>query len=162
MKTVINKQSGKVLFAIANFEDTETEIAIDEILTEFFLVPYFNQETREFYDGATQEAIQGLRTENIKLAYEQRKLDGWDAYQSFRADMVKEIYDEIITKQQAFIIEDYLGKGYDKIAQQGDWETAYYKLSTTVIAEQHSFVQSYLDSAKAIMLNYIQTNYKPM
>lgn len=162
MKTVINKQSGKVLFAIANFEDTETEIAINEILTEYFVVPYFNQTTREFYEGATQEELDGLRTETIKSAYEQRKSDGWDAYQEFRANMVKEIYDGIITKTQAFVIEDYLGKGYDKIAQQGDWETAYYKLSTTVIPEQHSFVQSYLDSAKAIMLNYIQTNYKPM
>jgi hypothetical protein len=57
MKTIINKQSGKVLFAIANFEDTETEIAIDEILTEFFVVPYFNFETREFYEGATPEEI---------------------------------------------------------------------------------------------------------
>lgn len=57
MKTVINIQSGKVLFASANFEDTETEIAIDEILTESFIMPYFNQETREFYDGATQEEI---------------------------------------------------------------------------------------------------------
>jgi hypothetical protein len=58
MKTIINKQSGKVLFAIANFEDTETEIAIDEILTEFFVIPYFNQQTREFYEGATQEEIE--------------------------------------------------------------------------------------------------------
>jgi hypothetical protein len=58
MKTIINKQSGKVLFAIANFEDTDTEIAIDEILTEFFVVPYFNQETREFYEGATPEEIE--------------------------------------------------------------------------------------------------------
>jgi hypothetical protein len=58
MKTIINKQSGKVLFAIANFEDTETEIAIDEILTDYFVVPYFNQETREFYEGATPEEIE--------------------------------------------------------------------------------------------------------
>jgi hypothetical protein len=58
MKTIINKQSGKVLFAIANFEDTDTEIAIDEILTEFFVIPYFNQETREFYEGATPEEIE--------------------------------------------------------------------------------------------------------
>lgn len=57
MKTVINIQSGKVLFASANFEDTETEIAIDEILTESYVVPYFNQETRAFYEGATQEEI---------------------------------------------------------------------------------------------------------
>lgn len=162
MKTVINKQSGKVLFASANFEDTETEIGIDEILTEFFILPYFNQETVAFYEGATQEEIAKLRTENIKLAYEQRKLDGWNAYQSFRADMVKEIYDEIITKQQAFIIEDYLGKGYDKIAQQGDWETAYYKLSQIVLPTEYAFVQTYLDKAKQIMLSYIQSNYKPM
>lgn len=162
MKTVINKQSGKVLFAIANFEDTETEIAIEEILTEFFVAPYFNQESREFYEGATQEELDGLRTETIKSAYEQRKSDGWDAYQDFRADMVKEIYDGIITKPQAFVIEDYLGKGYDKIAQQGDWETAYYKLSQIVLPIEHSFVQTYLDKAKQIMLTYIQTNYKPM
>jgi hypothetical protein len=58
MKTIINKQSGKVLFAIANFEDTDTEIAINEILTEYFVVPYFNQETRKFYEGATPEEIE--------------------------------------------------------------------------------------------------------
>lgn len=58
MKTVINKQSGKVLFAIADWIDTETEIGIDEILTEFFIVPYFNQETGDFYEGATQEEIE--------------------------------------------------------------------------------------------------------
>ena len=58
MKTVINKQSGKVLFAIADWIDTETEIAIDEILTEYFVIPYFNQQTREFYEGATQEEIE--------------------------------------------------------------------------------------------------------
>jgi hypothetical protein len=58
MKTVINKQSGKVLFASANFEDTETEIGIDEILTEYFVIPYFNQETRDFYEGATQGEIE--------------------------------------------------------------------------------------------------------
>lgn len=65
MKTIINKQSGKVLFAIANFEDTETEIAIDEILTEPFIVPYFNQETREFYEGATQEEIEEYNRLNV-------------------------------------------------------------------------------------------------
>jgi len=58
MKTVINKQSGKVLFSIENFEDTETEIAINEILTEFFVIPYFNQQTKDFYEGATPEEIE--------------------------------------------------------------------------------------------------------
>lgn len=65
MKTVINKQSGKVLFAIADWIDTETEISIDEILTEPYVVPYFNQETREFYEGATQEEIDQFRRQQV-------------------------------------------------------------------------------------------------
>lgn len=166
MKTVIDTATGKELHVTYSNECLPTETLVPEVRTFWCLDAYFNFETREFYENATQEEVNAYisqqRSMTIKSAYEQRKSDGWDAYQSFRADMVKEIYDGIITKQQAFIIEDYLGKGYDKIAQQGDWETAYYKLSTTIISEQHLFVQSYLDSAKAIMLNYIQTNYKPM
>lgn len=58
MKTIINKQSGKVLFATdGEFIETETEIGVDEKLTENFLVPHFNQTTREFYEGATEEEI---------------------------------------------------------------------------------------------------------
>ena len=57
MKTIINKLSGKVLFAIENWTDTETVIGIDEILIENFVIPYFNQSTRVFYDGATQQEI---------------------------------------------------------------------------------------------------------
>jgi len=57
MKTIINKLSGKVLFAIENWTDTETVIGIDEILIENFVIPYFNQSTRVFYEGATQQEI---------------------------------------------------------------------------------------------------------
>ncbi len=58
MKTIINENTGKVLFASLNVvELQENEIAIDELLTENFVVPYFNQETREFYEGATEEEI---------------------------------------------------------------------------------------------------------
>ena len=57
MKTVINKLSGKVLFAIEDWVDTDTEIGIDVILTESFVIPYFNQTTQTFYEGATQEEI---------------------------------------------------------------------------------------------------------
>lgn len=58
MKTIINKQSGKVLFATdGEFIETETEIGVDEKLTENFLVPHFNQTTREFYEGAISEEI---------------------------------------------------------------------------------------------------------
>jgi hypothetical protein len=166
MKTVIETATGKELYGTLFDQCLPTETLVPEIRTFWCLDPYFNFETREFYENASQEEVDAyisqLRSKTIKEAYEQRKMDGWEAYQDFRADMVKEIYDDIITKQQAFIIEDYLGKGYDKIAQQGDWETAYYKLSTTVVAEADAFVQPYLDKAKIIMLAYIQANYSPM
>ena len=166
MKTVIETATGKELYGTLSEQCLPTETLVPEVRTFWCLDPYFNFQTREYYENATQEEVDAYvnekRSIDIKSAYEQRKSDGWDAYQEFRANMVKEIYDGIITKTQAFVIEDYLGKGYDKIAQQGDWETAYYKLSTTVIPDQHLFVQPYLDSAKAIMLTYIQNNYKPM
>jgi hypothetical protein len=58
MKTIIDKNSGKVLYAtISDFVDTETEMAINELLTETFVNPYFNFETRTFYENATEQEI---------------------------------------------------------------------------------------------------------
>jgi hypothetical protein len=58
MKTIINKPSGKVLFATINeFVNTETEIAVDELVTENFVSAYYNFEAKEFYEGATEEEI---------------------------------------------------------------------------------------------------------
>jgi hypothetical protein len=57
MKTIINKNTSKVLYAVSDFVDTENEIGIDELLTVSLISPYFNQETREFYEGATSEEI---------------------------------------------------------------------------------------------------------
>ena len=58
MKTVINKISGKVLFATLNgFLYTETEIAVDELVTEKFVSAYYNFESKLFYEGANQEEI---------------------------------------------------------------------------------------------------------
>lgn len=163
-------------FILANPETLETVCAPFETQPENSL-PYFENEfikpifdtypnPKNVIEGIDEKDLNDLldeqRGKTIKEAYEQRKADGWNAYQEFRANMVKEIYDGTITKQQAFIIEDFLGKGYDKIAQQGDWETAYYKLSTAVIPDTYAFVNSYLNEAKRIMLAYIQANYKPM
>jgi hypothetical protein len=51
MKTIIDKNTGKVLYATAiELELIENEIAIDELLTEVIENPYFNFETRKFYD----------------------------------------------------------------------------------------------------------------
>jgi hypothetical protein len=51
MKTIVNKNSGKVLFAtLVEVYIAEDEIAIDEMVTEDFENPHFNFETRTFYN----------------------------------------------------------------------------------------------------------------
>ena len=51
MKTIIDKFTGQVLYgSIIEVELLENEIAIDELLTEYFENPYFDFETRTFYD----------------------------------------------------------------------------------------------------------------
>jgi hypothetical protein len=53
MKTIIDKFTGQVLYAtIVEVDILENEIAIDEILTEYFENPYFDFETRTFYENA--------------------------------------------------------------------------------------------------------------
>lgn len=110
-------------------------------------------------EGATENQIEELKKENIKARYELHKADGWQAYQDFRADLVNQIYKGTLTEALAFVIENYLSVAYDKIAQNGDWKTAYYKLSTTTIPQEHSFVEEYKNKALQILGKYINDNY---
>jgi len=74
MKTIINKQSGKVLFATdGEFIETETEIGVDEKLTENFLLPHFNQTTREFYEGTADEEIAELQRLSVPQVITRRQ-----------------------------------------------------------------------------------------
>lgn len=58
MKTILDINSGKVLYVSAvEVELQENEIAVDELLNDDFVVPYFNFQTRTFYEGATLEEI---------------------------------------------------------------------------------------------------------
>jgi hypothetical protein len=89
MKTILDKNSGKVLFATLNeFLDTETEIAVDELVTENFVSAYYNFEAKEFYEGATSEQI---------------------------AEANKPIVPEIITRRQFKIALAVLGKNENDI-----------------------------------------------
>jgi hypothetical protein len=57
MKTIINKSTNQVIGATYSNECLETEILIDELLQVEMVKPYFNFDTREFYEGATPEEI---------------------------------------------------------------------------------------------------------
>lgn len=50
MKTIIDKNTGQVLYCRDDDPTEENEIAIDEFLTEVMENPYFNFLTRTFYD----------------------------------------------------------------------------------------------------------------
>ncbi len=57
MKTIIEIATNQVVGATYSNECLETEILIDELLQVEMVKPYFNFDTREFYEGATQEEI---------------------------------------------------------------------------------------------------------
>jgi hypothetical protein len=58
MKTIIDKNTGEVLFATLNEVDLkQNEIAIDSLLTENFANPYWDFSNSTFYENATPEEI---------------------------------------------------------------------------------------------------------
>ncbi len=58
MKTIINLTTNQVVGVTYSNECLETEILIDELLQVSMVKPYFNFDTREFYEGATPEEIE--------------------------------------------------------------------------------------------------------
>ena len=105
----------------------------------------------------TESQLKEIAIAEIKAKYEFHRLNGWNAYQDFRAMIVLDIASGEITEQQAFLIEKDLKIGYDRIAQNGDWMTAHYELSQITVS--YPFIQSYLDIALNYIANYIQNNY---
>ena len=57
MKSIIEIATGKLIGVTPLNECLETETLIDELLTVSIVKPYFNFNTREFYEGATQQEI---------------------------------------------------------------------------------------------------------
>lgn len=115
----------------------------------------------EWIEGLTDDEIAEQETKNtifeIKQKYEFHKSNGWNAYQDFRAMIVVDISQGKITEVQAFQIEASLKVAYDRIAQTGDWKTAYHELSNVVVLEP--FIQPYMDLALNYISNYITNNY---
>ena len=108
-------------------------------------------------NAPTEEQLKEIAIAEIKAKYEFHRANGWSAYQDFRAMIVLDIANEAITETQAFLIEKDLKLGYDRIAQNGDWKTAYYELSQVTVS--YPFIQEYLDIALSFIATYIQNNY---
>ena len=108
-------------------------------------------------NAPTEEQLKEIAIAEIKAKYEFHRANGWNAYQDFRAMIVLDIANGKITETQAFLIEKDLKLGYDRIAQNGDWKTAYYELSQVTVS--YPFIQEYLDIALSFIATYIQNNY---
>ena len=58
MKTIIDKNTGELLYAtVIDVQLSENQSLIDEMLTQWMLKPFYNFETKEFYETATEEEI---------------------------------------------------------------------------------------------------------
>lgn len=116
----------------------------------------------EWVEGATLEEIELKENESvingIKEKYEFHKSNGWDAYNTFRAKVVNDIYKGLITEPEAFYIEENLSVAFDQISATGDWKTARYKLLQ--VTPYPPFVQPYYDMAMQIINDYITNNYE--
>lgn len=58
MKTIIEISTNRVVGVTLNNECLDTETLIDELLQVEMVKPYFNLDTRTFYEGATPEEIE--------------------------------------------------------------------------------------------------------
>jgi hypothetical protein len=53
--TVIDKVTGQELYAKLDNEVTDTQLAVEELRTEGMVNPYFDFQTRTFYDKPVEE-----------------------------------------------------------------------------------------------------------
>ena len=113
-------------------------------------------------EGATLGEIDLKENEivinEIKEKYEFHKANGWEAYNTFRAKVVNDIYKGLITEEEAFYIEENLSVAFDQISATGDWKTARYKLLQ--VMPYPEFVQSYFDLAMNVINDYINNNFE--
>lgn len=57
IKRVIETATGRELYGTSSNECLPTETLVSEVRTFWCLKPYFNFDTREYYEGATQEEL---------------------------------------------------------------------------------------------------------
>lgn len=102
IKTVVNSNSGEVLFSFPDsmpIEISAGQIVINDLCNRSFIKPFFNQVTREFYEGATipekAAKIEGLK----RSQYSELVLTDW--YVIRKVDTGAEIPAEIENQRAA-------------------------------------------------------------
>jgi hypothetical protein len=68
MKTIVDSNTGKVLYATSiDIDLKENEIAIDNLLQDNFVSPYWNFANSTFYENATAEEIAATTPTNLTV-----------------------------------------------------------------------------------------------
>jgi len=68
MKTIIDSNTGKVLYATSIDIDLQSnEIAIDDLLQDNFINPYWNFANSTFYENATEQEISATTPPSLTL-----------------------------------------------------------------------------------------------
>ena len=115
MATIIDKLTGRVLYATLIETDLkENEIVIEDLLTENFAIPYYNFDTKQFYDGATIEELEVLKLDKIKelksLQFDELKLTDW--YFIRLQETGKEAPNEVVKLRQSIRLK------YDELIKE--------------------------------------------
>jgi hypothetical protein len=67
VKIVVSIESGKVLYSTFDEVDLQQgEIIVEEPINTYLLNPYYNFDTKEFYEGATAEQIAEYQNEILQ------------------------------------------------------------------------------------------------
>jgi hypothetical protein len=68
MKTIVDSNTGKVLYATSiDIDLKENEIAIDNLLQDNFVKPYWDFANNTFYENATAEEIAATTPPNLTV-----------------------------------------------------------------------------------------------
>jgi hypothetical protein len=150
MKTIINKITGKELFVtVAKFEETETEVAIDELRTEHFANPFFNQTTRVFYEGGTIEEVMAWQDRKEAQEDSQRvkklDLDSNQLYLKHKERINRRVIKGALTADQSKNIRKLLREAHLYL-KTGDFDLALDVLNE--IPTQTNKIQSEIDWLK--------------
>ena len=90
IKTVVSIASGKMLYStLAQVDLQEGEVLVTERPNTPLVKPYFNFETREFYEGATQAEIDELAIKQEENS-NQRILELESELSELKANLIKE------------------------------------------------------------------------
>lgn len=105
MQTVLEKSTGKVVYCTdGEFQETETLIAVPELVTEDFVEAYFNWTDRTFYEGATAEQISQLKKSMVPLTVSRRQLRLALAFAQFDLSQIDQQINQLPEPNRTFAL----------------------------------------------------------